>query len=53
VAAIQAPQEIFIASPGAGHSVSVTSGDGFLDTVVKYVRLIARSLEPASHEAMR
>lgn len=41
VAAIRAPQKMFIAVPGAGHSVSVAEGDKFLDDLVRYVRPLA------------
>jgi len=41
VAAIQAPQKMFIAIQGAGHSVSVAEGDKFLDDLVRYVRPLA------------
>lgn len=41
VAAIEAPSKAFIAIAGAGHSVSVTSGDKFLDELNRYVRPLA------------
>jgi pimeloyl-ACP methyl ester carboxylesterase len=47
VEAIQAPQTRFIAIPGAGHSVSITAGDRFLENLVRYVRPLALRNDPA------
>jgi len=41
VAANQAPEKMFIAIPGAGHTVSMTFGDQLLDALGRYVRPLA------------
>lgn len=41
VEAIRAPEKHFIAVPGAGHSVSMSHGDAFLDDLIRYVRPLA------------
>jgi pimeloyl-ACP methyl ester carboxylesterase len=50
VEAIKAPQKKFIPIAGAGHSVSMTFSDQFLDNLVQYVRPLARPTEPATED---